>query len=156
MGLDVETPDPPTLRGPGDPGDYDAVDESDETDDPVGDDCRREELAGFLREGAWTRAFDEWTAHTFLSEAEFELVTALDLLEELDFYWNTATGDVGYRAPPAPSREELPAPYDEQFDTGDLQGIEEELDGLARTVTEVLEAEYVDGEDGEFGRSEDG
>jgi len=30
MTLDVEIPDPPTLSGPQDPGDYDAVDEPEE------------------------------------------------------------------------------------------------------------------------------
>lgn len=153
MGLDVDTPDPPSLRGPQDVGDYDSVDEA---DDEAGDDARRSNLEGFLREGAWNRAFDEWAEHTLLSAEEFEFVTALDLFDELDFYWNEAEGDVGYRVPPVPSRSKLPAPYDERFDAGDLDGIEEEFDSLARTVTEVLEAEYVDDDGGEYGFFADG
>lgn len=152
MGLDVDTPDPPTLHDPQGVDDYDAVEE---TDEPVGDDHRREDLAGFLREGAWRRAFEEWADHTLLDEADFELATELDLVEELDFYWNPSAGDVGYRAPTVPPSDSLPEPYDERFDSGDLQGIEEELEELARTVTEVLEAEYVDADGGEFGFFDD-
>jgi len=44
MTLDVEIPDPPTLSGPQDPGDYDAVDEPEWT----GDDTRREALSDFF------------------------------------------------------------------------------------------------------------
>lgn len=152
MGLDVDTPDPPTLRTPQNVGDYDAVEES---EDRTGDDGNRADLAGFLRDGAWNRAFGEWSDHTLLSEDEFELVTALDLFEEFDFYWNESDGDVGYLVPAVPAPSKLPAPYDEQFDAGDVDGIEEELDSLARTVTEVLEAEYVDTDAGEFGFYDD-
>lgn len=152
MGLDVDTPDPPSLHGPQGVGDYDAVDE---TDDEVGDDYRREQLAGFLAEGAWDWAFGEWADHTLLAGEEFEVVTALGLLDELDFYWNPATGDVGYRVPTVPSPAALPSPYAERFEEGDLDGIEEELDALARTVTAVLETEYVDADGGEFGFFDD-
>ena len=140
MGLDVDTPDPPSLSDPQDVGDYDAVEE---TDERVGDDYRREELAGALEDGAWKRAFEEWSDHTLLTAEEYELVVALGLVEELDFYWNPASEDVGYRVPAVPSHRELPSPYDERFEEGDLDGVEEELDGLARTVTEVLETQYV-------------
>jgi hypothetical protein len=54
--LDVETSDPPRLRGPQDPGEYEAVDESDEW---TGDESPREALAAFLEKGAWADAFDE-------------------------------------------------------------------------------------------------
>lgn len=154
MGLDVDVPDPPRLRGPQGVGDYDSVDEG-EPEDEVGDDARREELAGFLRAGAWERAFEEWAGNTMLDEDEFELARELDLFEAIDLYWNRATGDVGYRVPPVPSRRELPSPYDEQFDAGTLGNVEEEIDDLARTVTEVLEAEYVDADGEEFGFYDD-
>lgn len=152
MALDADIPPPPTLRDPQDIGDYDAVDEADER---VGDDGRRADLASALRDGAWERAFEEWAQHTLLSEDEFELVTALDLVEEFDFYWNEAAGDAGYRVPAIPASSELPDPYDERFDAGDLDGIAEELDSLARTVTEVLEADYADRDASEFGFFED-
>lgn len=154
MGLDVDTPDPPTLRDPQYPGDYDSVDEG-HLDDEVGDDARRDDLASFLENGAWEQAFGEWADHTMLGEDEFELARELDLLEALDFYWNPAAEDVGYRAPSVPPRDALPEGYREAFDAGDLEGIEEELEELARTVTEVLEAGYVDSDGGEFGFYDD-
>lgn len=154
MGLDVDTPEPPALRGPQAPADYDAVDEGDDVDaegDEVGDDARREAIAGFLADGAWERAFGEWVESTLLSEDQFALAVDLGLVDRLDFYWNQAAGDVGYRVPEVPSPEALPAAHAEDFDRGDLGDLEEELDALARTVTEVLEDEYVDADAGEFG-----
>jgi hypothetical protein len=56
MTLDVEVPDPPALDGPGDIGDYDAVEEP---EDRPGEDGRRDALAEFLAEGAWEDAFGE-------------------------------------------------------------------------------------------------
>jgi hypothetical protein len=50
MTLDVEVPDPPSLRRPQSRGEYEAIDMTDR--EPT-DDHRREELEGFLREGAW-------------------------------------------------------------------------------------------------------
>ncbi|SEV94280.1 hypothetical protein [Natrinema salifodinae] len=145
MTLDVEIPDPPTLSGPQDPGDYDAVDEPDER---TGDDTRREELADFLAAGAWEDVFDEWAAHTYLTEDEFRAVRELGLLDELDFYWNPAAADVGYRAPAVPA--ELPETHDD-LDADDIEDIEEELDDLARMVSEALETDYIHRDAEEFG-----
>jgi hypothetical protein len=145
MALDVETPDPPTLDDPRDPGDYDALDEPEEW---IGDDYRREELAGLLREGAWHDGFAEWSDHTQLTEGEFRVVTDLGLVEEFDFYWNPAAEDVGYRAPTLP--DDPPAPYDD-LDTEDRSVIDEELDALGRTVSEVLETDYIHRSGEEFG-----
>jgi hypothetical protein len=83
MTLDVETPDLPTLSGAQDPGDYDAIDESED----AGDDYRREALAEFLDEGVWADAFHDWADRTSLTEAEFLAVLDADLVDEFDFYW---------------------------------------------------------------------
>ncbi|WP_226483022.1 hypothetical protein [Natrinema amylolyticum] len=145
MTLDVEVPDPPRLHGSQDPGDYDAVDEPDER---TGDNVRREALADFLEAGAWEDAFDEWARDTYLSETEFRAVREAGLLERLDFYWNQSAEDVGYRAPAVP--DDLAATR-EGLDDVDIQGIEEELDSLGRTVSEVLENDYIHRDGEEFG-----
>lgn len=148
MTLDVEIPEPPTLHGGQDPGDYDAVDEP-EPEDWTGDTAPREALAEFLREGAWEDAFAEWSDQTYMTEGEFRLVLELGLIDEFDFYWNESAEDVGYRASSVPGT--LPESYDESLDSGDVQGIEEELDGLGRTVSEVLENDYIHRDGDEFG-----
>lgn len=61
MGLNVDVPDPPTLRVPRLPGDHGVVEA---TADGVGDDAGRENLATVLREGPWERAFREWAGTT--------------------------------------------------------------------------------------------
>ncbi|WP_254523041.1 hypothetical protein [Natrinema caseinilyticum] len=142
MTLDVEIPDPPALRGPQDPGDYDAVSEPDAR---TGDDARRQELAGFLDGGAWEDAFDDWAADTYMTEAEFRAVRELGLLDELDFYWNPSADDVGYLVPTVPD-DRL-----EGRDDIDADDLEEELDALARTVSEVLETDYIHRDGEEFG-----
>ena len=147
MTLDVEVPDPPTLHGPQDPGDYDVVDEPEER---IGDNARREALAGFLESGAWEDAFDEWAADTYMNESEFRAVRERGLLEELDFYWNPSAEDVGYRAPTVP--EDLAAEYDD-IDEDEIEDIQDELDELGRTVSEVLENDYIYRDGEEFGYS---
>ncbi|NUB91889.1 hypothetical protein HTZ84_08170 [Haloterrigena sp. SYSU A558-1] len=145
MALDTEVPDPPALRGSSDPGDYDAVDEPEER---IGDDVRRDELEGFLRAGAWEDAFDDWADRTYLTDAEFRAVREAGLLDELDFYWNQAAEDVGYRVPSIPEDQ-----FDgrEEFDADTVETVEEELDDLARTVSEVLENDYIHRGSEEFG-----
>lgn len=46
---------------------------------------------------------------------------------------------------------EFPEPYDNPFERGEIQGIEEELDELGRTVSEVLETDYIHRSREEFG-----
>lgn len=139
MSLDVEVPDPPTLDSPENPGDYDAVEE---VDDRTGEEGRREALAEFLTEGAWEEGFDEWTEHTYLSEAQFEAARELGLIADLDFYWNESASDVGYRAPSVP--DDLPEPWDERLSPSDADDIEEALEELGRTTSDVMERRYID------------
>lgn len=136
MTLNADVPEPPSLRGPQATDDYEAVDQADE---PVHDDYRREELSSFLENGAWAAAFDEWAAHTLVTQAQFEAMTDLRLVEKLDFYWEPSTGDVGFRAPSVP--DDLPAEVTSRIDDEDVVDIEEGLAELGRTVSEQLEAE---------------
>ena len=150
MSLNVEIPEPPALDSPQDPGDYDAVVEPDER---VGDSTPRDALAAFLQEGAWEAGFDEWRDHTYMTVDEFQLVRELELIDEFDFYWNVAAEDVGYRAPAVPT--DLPESYVDTFERGEIQGIEEELDELGRTVSDVLETDYIHRSGEEFGFFDD-
>lgn len=149
MTLDVEPPDPPELRGPEGRGDYDAVDEI----EGASDDPRREALAEFLHDGAWVEAFDRWRESADLTQAEWDLVIDHDLVERFDFYWNPRAEDVGYLAPDLP--DELTTYERGGAEDVDEQAIEEELDDLGRTVSEVLENRYVDRTGEEFGFFQD-
>ena len=140
MVLDVEAPDPPSLRGPQSRGEYDAIDMTDR--EPT-DDYRREELAGVLRDGAWQDAFEEWAGQTLLTDAEFGTVRELGLLERLDLYWDPSTDDVGYRAPTLSD--------DERGAFDDPDGIDAELDSLGRVLSETLENDYLLRDEDEFG-----
>ncbi|WP_276270711.1 hypothetical protein [Haloarcula litorea] len=142
MALDVPVPDPPALDGPQSRDAYQSVDAPEA--DP-GDDYRREELAEVLAAGGWYDAFDEWAAHTALTEAEFEVVTDADLIQGFDFYWDPSTDDVGYQSPT------LPDDVRADLGTGDADEIETELDDLGRVVTETLENDYLQRDDETFG-----
>jgi hypothetical protein len=140
MPLDVDVPDAPSLRGPQFRGEYEAIDM---TDQEPADDYRREVLEDFLEEGAWQDAFEEWTEFTALSAEEFRTVRDQELIERFDFYWDPATDEVGYRAPSLAD--------DERAGFDDPDGVEGELDSLARVVSEVLENDYLLRDDEEFG-----
>jgi hypothetical protein len=142
MGLDAEPPEPPSLRGPGARGEYEAIGAPDEE---VDDDYRREELEGFLRDGAWADAFEAWTEYTDLTEAEFGTVTRHDLIDRFDFYWDPGTDEVGYRPP------ELSEEIRAEVGADDADLIEAELDDLGRVVSEVLENDYLRRDDETFG-----
>jgi len=74
-------------------------------------------------------------------------------LEPLDpeaVHWNESAGDdVGYLAPAVP--DERSAPDDDRLDRNDVADIEEALDELGRTVSEVLENDYIHRDEDEFG-----
>ena len=142
MTLDVEVPEAPSLRGPQSREDYDAVAEPD--DDP-GDDYRRGELETILRDGAWADAFEEWADGTALSEDEFRTVVRLELIDRFDFYWDPASDEVGYRAP------EVPDGKRGEFEAGDADLVEEELDTLGRVASEMLENDYLPRDDETWG-----
>lgn len=80
MALAVDTPDPPELEPNVDAEQYDDV-------EVVGDaDYRREELQAFLEEGAWERAFAEWSEDTDMDEADFAAAVDLGLFGDFDFF----------------------------------------------------------------------
>ncbi|MFT4946873.1 MAG: hypothetical protein ACI8TL_001110, partial [Natronomonas sp.] len=95
MSLDVAVPDPPELEGM-DPNEYDDA-------EVVGDtDYKRDELERFLDEGAWEEAFEQWAAETEMTEADFEIMLDLAMIEQFDFFWDSFAERVGYHAPGIP------------------------------------------------------
>lgn len=130
MALDVETPNPPDLTNRPPPTGIDPAELLDgETD------FRRAELEEILEDGAWSEAFSEWAEYTELTEAEYQVVRDLGLVEQLDFYWNPIEERLRFETPPLP--EEL----DQQRDLA--VEISSELAALARTVVEMLDEGYV-------------
>lgn len=142
MTLDADVPNPPSLDRPQDPDPttYEAVEPEDE---PVGDDYRRDELAAALEAGAWADAFEEWRGTTYLSATEYRTALERGLIDGIDLYWNRAAEDVGYRVPEVSD--------DAAVDPDAAQSIREELDSLARIVTERLEEDYLHRDGDEFG-----
>jgi hypothetical protein len=146
MSLDVDRPEPPRLSGPGDPGDYDAVEEPEEW---TGNEQPREALSEMLSAGAWEDAFEEWRRGTSLSVEQFRAARELGTFERLDFHYNPTAEDVGYRAPSLPEDAETLA--DAGLDRDDAREIEGQLDDLGRIVSEVLENDYIHRSSEEFG-----
>jgi len=139
MPLDVDVPEPPELDPARDAADYDDA-------DPGGSEYRREELATFLEDGAWERAFEQWAHDTDLSETAFQVVLDLDLIAEFDFFWDAFAERVGYHAPGLPEnwRERDIHPDLDSWDT--VSGINAAMAELGGVVSEVLGDEYVDWE----------
>ena len=140
MGLTVETPDPPALTDALDPAEYDDV----EVVAPAN--YRREELAQFLRDGAWEEAFQSWAERAHMTEDEFMIATDLSLIETFDFFWDDFANRVGYHAPGLPEdwREREIHPALESW--GMVSSINAGLTELGQEVCDVLEDEYIDWE----------
>lgn len=142
MALDVTVPDPPSLSGPQPRDEYEAIDTPEEEPD---DDYRRAEIAGILAEDAWYDAFEEWAAQTSLGESDFDVLVEYDLVEALDFYWDPASDQVGFRSPT------LSDAIRRRLDYDDAAEIESELDSLGRIVSETLENDYLVRDEETFG-----
>jgi len=139
MTLDAETPDPPELEQT-DPNEY-------EDAEIVGDtDYRRDEIEGFLRDGAWEQAFAEWADDTDLSASDYEIADDLDLIERFDFFWDSYAERVGYHAPGIPE-DWKECEYHPDIDSwGTVSSINASLTELGQLVCEILKDEYIDWE----------
>jgi hypothetical protein len=139
MALDVAVPDPPELESM-DPNEY-------EDAQVVGDtDYRREEIEGFLRDGAWERAFSEWAAETSMEAEAFAVVRDLDLLERFDFFWDSHADRVGYHAPGLPEDWKERELHPRLDSWGTVSSINAGLTELGQVVCDVLKQEYIDWE----------
>ena len=140
MSLDVEVPEPPSLEAGVDASDYDDA-------EVVGaDDYRREELEEYLRAGAWVEAFDEWAAHTDLSDEEFAVAREMDLFAGFDFFWDDFADRVGYHAPGIPEDWKEREYHPDLDSWGTVSSINASLTELGQVVSEVLKEEYVEWE----------
>ena len=140
MSLDVEVPDPPSLEAGVDASDYDDA-------EVVGaDDYRREEHEEYLWAGAWAEAFEEWAAHTDLSEDEFAIARELDLFDSFDFFWDDFADRVGYHAPGIPEDWKERNYHPELDSWGTVSSINAALTELGQVVSEVLKEEYIEWE----------
>jgi len=139
MSLSVDPPAPPELQAV-DPNEYDDTEVSGDTD------YRREEIEEYLHDGAWERAFYEWTGHTDMDEEEFRIVVDLDLMERFDFFWDSYAERVGYHAPGLPEdwKERDIHPGIDSW--GTVSAINAGLTELGQVVCDVLKDEYIDWE----------
>ncbi|WP_336344760.1 hypothetical protein [Halalkalicoccus ordinarius] len=139
MSLNVEMPEPPELREI-DPAEYDDA-------EVVGDtDYRRDELEGFLRDGAWDQAWDEWAAHTDVDEEEFAIVRDLELIRRFDFFWDAFAERVGYHAPGLPEDWKERDLHPELDSWSTVSSINAGMTELGQIVCDVLKDEYIDWE----------
>jgi hypothetical protein len=140
MSLDVDAPEPPELE----PG-VDANEYEDAT--IVGDtDYRREELNEYLQEGAWERSFNEWAEHSGIEEAEWTIVTDLELVREFDFFWDDFADRVGYHAPGLPEDWKERQIHPGLTSWGQVSAINAGLTELGQVVSDVLKEEYIEWE----------
>ncbi len=139
MGLTVETPTPPELQEV-DPNEYDDAEIAGDTE------YRRDEIETFLRDGAWERAFEEWSADTDMDEATFAIVTDLGLLGEFDFFWDSYADRVGYHAPGIPEDWKQRDYHPDLDSWGTVSAINAGVTELGQVVCEVLKSEYIDWE----------
>ena len=137
MTLDVDPPAPPELEPEMDAEEYDDV-------NVEVDDYRRAELAEFLVDGAWERAFEDWAARTPMDEATYDVVTDLGLFEQFDFFWDDFADRVGYHAPGIAEdwRERDIHSGLDSWET--VSTINAGLTEFGQTVCDVLKDEYID------------
>lgn len=138
MTLDVDPPEPPELAAM-DPNEYDDAEVS-------GDEYHREDLAAFLREGAWETAFDEWAADSSIDADDWRIAVELGLISRFDFFWDDFADRVGYHAPGIPEDWKQRELHPELDSWETVSAINAGLTELGQVVCETLKSEYVDWE----------
>ena len=138
MTLDVDPPEPPELAAV-DPNEYDDAEVS-------GDEYHREDLAAFLREGAWETAFDEWAADSSIDADDWRIAVELGLISRFDFFWDDFADRVGYHAPGIPEDWKQRDLHPELDSWETVSAINAGLTELGQVVCETLKSEYVDWE----------
>ena len=138
MTLDVDPPEPPELAAV-DPNEYDDAEVS-------GDEYHREDLAAFLREGAWETAFNEWAADSSIDADDWRIAVELGLISRFDFFWDDFADRVGYHAPGIPEDWKQRDLHPELDSWETVSAINAGLTELGQVVCETLKSEYVDWE----------
>jgi len=134
MTLEVDAPRPPDLTM--------NVPDAEEGDRPESE--HRAEIEGMLENAAWPRAFGEWSEHTDLTEADWAIVLDLELIEQFDFYWNADDEQIRYESPTIPEDWEDRDIHPDLRTYVQVSAINDSLDALGQTVTDLLQQEYVD------------
>jgi hypothetical protein len=147
MTLDVDAPSSPSLSTKVDASQY-------EDADVQGDDYRRDELEAYLSDGAWDDAFEEWAAHTDLTEEEYAIIRDIDMFEEYDFFWDSFADRVGYHAPGIPEDWKAREYHPEIDSWNTVSGINAAMTEFGQVVADVLEDDYIDWE-GEYEAPDD-
>ncbi len=132
MTLDVDVPEPPSLRGG-------VVDEDEDTGI---EDGRRDALVDLLQEGAWADGFREWAEDSNLTTAEYSVLREHGLIEGVDLRWDAADQRVRYAVP------DLSAGALESVDSDTGEELRIAPDALANIVATTLETEYLTRESG--------
>lgn len=140
MPLDVEPPEPPSLEDQIDPNEYEDATVVGETD------YKREEIAAFLREGAWEEAFADWAARTDMEPRTFAIVADLELIARFDFFWDSFAERVGYHAPGIPEDWKERNFHPELDSWSRVSSINAGLTEFGQTVCDVLADRYIDWE----------
>ncbi|MFB6081380.1 MAG: hypothetical protein ABEJ67_01030 [Halanaeroarchaeum sp.] len=133
MTLDVDPPHPPDLTT--------TAPDAEEGDRPEAG--RREEIETILHDGAWARAFGEWSEHTDLTEGDWAIVTDLELTGEFDVWWDAADEQVRYEAPEIGDWADGGV-HPDLTSHAQVSAIDHALDDLGQTVVDLLQQEYVD------------
>ncbi|MFB6192514.1 MAG: hypothetical protein ABEI11_04240 [Haloarculaceae archaeon] len=141
MGLDVATPEPPRLETGFDAEAYEDAEVAADVDD-----YRREEFQAFLDEGAWERAFAEWSEHAEMDAEDWEIARELGLVSEFDFFWDDFADRVGYHAPGIPEDWKERDLHPELDSWNTVSAVNAGLTELGQIVCEVLKEEYIDWE----------
>jgi len=134
MTLAADPPRPPDLTT--------TVPPVDETTRPESE--HREEIETMFANGAWARAFGEWTEHTDLTAEDWAIVLDLGLVDEFDFWWNADDGRIEYDPPTIPDDWEDDDRYAALDSFAQVSAIDDALDGLGQVVQDLLEQEYAD------------
>jgi hypothetical protein len=137
--MDVEQPDPPELEA-FNPNEYEDAEVVGETD------YRREELEQFLADGAWDRAFRQWSADVEVDNEVFAIMRDLEMFQRFDFFWDSHADRVGYHAPGIPEdwNEREYHPDINSWHT--VSTINASLTELGQLVCDILKDEYIDWE----------
>lgn len=133
MDRDRDIPPPPTL---------DAAED---------DEYHRGEIQIALEDGAWEAAFQDWLATTDIEADAFEIAEDLDLFDDFDFFWDDFAQRVGFFAPGIPDDWEHAGYHDELTSWRQASSINGSLAELGQTVCDVLQEDYLDLEEEDWG-----
>lgn len=133
MDPNEEVPAPPSLT-PADDAEY-----------------RRPELQAELEAGAWEDAFEQWRETTAIEDDAYAIALDLELFGEFDFFWDEIAQRVGFHAPGIPDDWDQTTYHDELSSWRQTSSINASLAEFGQIVCDVLESEYIDWAEDDWG-----